>query len=162
MERRIDKLERELKPLIGRELRWLTWKRLLLISIVILALLEIGTYAFNWTWTGFRDNNTLWDWMQLLLLPIALAAVPIWFMAEENQQRVWLAQMRWVFLVVAVVLVMLFVGTFVYGWQWTGFRDHGRVWDWLGLLLVPIIVAALPIWYSIRMKWQKSPARSDQ
>src|SRR5690348_7394654 len=51
MDHRIDELERELKPLISRELRWWTWKRVLLAAIVILVLLEIGTYAFNWTWT---------------------------------------------------------------------------------------------------------------
>jgi Zn-dependent protease with chaperone function len=162
MEHRVNELERELKPLISRELRWWTWKRVLLASIIILVFLEIGTYAFNWTWTGFKDNNTLWDWLQLLLLPIALAAVPIWFMAEENQQRLWLAQMKWVLLGVAIVLAVLFIGTFAYGWRWTGFRDHGRVWDWLGLLLVPVIVAVLPIWYSIRMSQQRSRARSGQ
>ncbi len=162
MDHRVDKLERELKPLISRELRWWTWKRVLLVSIVILVILEIGTYAFNWTWTGFKDNNTLWDWLQLLLLPLALAAVPIWFMAEEGMQRLWLAQIKWVLLGVVVMLVVLFIGTYAYGWQWTGFRDHGRVWDWLGLLLVPIIVAVLPIWYSIRMSQQRSQARSSQ
>lgn len=162
MDHRVDNLERELKPLIDRELRWWTWKRVLLVSIVILVVLEIGTYAFNWTWTGFKDNNTLWDWLQLLLLPLALAAVPIWFMAEESQQRLWLAQMRWVLLVVVVVLAVLFIGTYAYGWRWTGFRDHGRVWDWLGLLLVPVIVAVLPIWYSIRMSKQRIQTRSSQ
>lgn len=160
MDHRVDKLEHELKPLVGREFRWWTWKRVLLASIVLLVLLEIGTYAFNWTWTGFKDNNTLWDWLQLLLLPIALAAVPIWFMAEENQQRIWLAQIRWVLLGAVVVLAVLFVGTFAYGWQWTGFHDHGRIWDWLSLLLVPVIVAVLPIWYSIHMNRQRSQARS--
>lgn len=162
MDHRVDELERELKPLIRRELRWWTWKRVLLVSIVILVCLEIGTYAFNWTWTGFKDNNTFWDWLQLLLLPIALAAVPIWFMAEENQQRLWLSQMKWVLLGAVVVLGVLFIGTYAYGWQWTGFRDHGRVWDWLGLLLVPVIVAVLPIWYSIRMSWGRSQARSER
>jgi hypothetical protein len=149
MDQRLDKLNRELKPLVARELKWWTWKRVLLAAVVILALLEIGTYAFNWTWTGFKDNDTVWDYLQLLLLPVALAIVPIWFMAEEEQQRVWLGQLRWVLVIVVVIFAVLFVGTYTYNWQWTGFRDHGRLWDWLGLLLVPVIVAVLPIWYSI-------------
>jgi len=49
-----------------------------------------------------------------------------------------------------VILVVLFVGSYAYNWQWTGFRDHGRLWDWLSLLLVPVIVTVLPIWYSLR------------
>ncbi|HEY6541790.1 MAG TPA: hypothetical protein VIZ18_12665 [Ktedonobacteraceae bacterium] len=156
MEQRFENANRELKPLITRELRWWTWKRVLLVSVIILVLLEIGTYAFNWTWTGFKNNDTLWDYLQLLLLPLALAAVPIWFMAEEAQQRIWLAQLKWALLVAVVVLAVLFVGSYAFNWQWTGFHDHGRLWDWLSLLLVPVIVAVLPIWYSIRMSQQSS------
>lgn len=162
MDQRFENVNRELRPLITRELRWWTWKRVLLAAIVILALLEIGTYAFNWTWTGFKNNDTLWDYLQLLLLPIALAAVPIWFMAEESQQRIWLAQLRWALVVVLVIFAVLFVGSYAFNWQWTGFQDHGRVWDWLSLLLVPVIVAVLPIWYSIRMSQRRSQTRSEQ
>ena len=114
-----------------------------------LVVLEIGTYAFNWTWTGFKANDTVWDWLNLLLIPIALASVPIWFMAEEEQQRIWLAQLKWVFLASVVILAVLFIGTYAFNWFWTGFKDHGNLWDWLSLLLVPVIVAGLPIWYSI-------------
>src|SRR2546428_755012 len=99
MDERVEKVNRELKPLVSRELRWWTWKRVLVAIVILLVVLEIGTYAFNWTWTGLKDNNTLWDWLQLLLLPIALAAVPIWFTAEEEQQRIWMAQLKWVFVV---------------------------------------------------------------
>jgi len=31
----------------------------------------IGGYAGGWTWTGY-PGNTLWDWVQLLLAPIAI------------------------------------------------------------------------------------------
>jgi hypothetical protein len=106
---------------------------------------------------GFKANDTVWDWLQLLLLPIALAAVPIWLIAEEGQQRMWLAQLKWVFLASVVILAVLFIGTYAFNWFWTGFKDHGTLWDWLSLLLVPVTVAALPIWYSIR----QSPSNSD-
>ncbi|HET9999619.1 MAG TPA: hypothetical protein VFQ36_01915 [Ktedonobacteraceae bacterium] len=150
MEQGVDKVERSLKPFVAREVKWWTWKRILLAAVLVLVVLEIGTYAFNWNWTGFKNNDTVWDYLQLLLLPVTLAAVPIWFMAEENQQRIWLAQLKIALLIIAVVLVVLFIGTYAYNWQWTGFHDHGRLWDWLGLVLVPIVVAVLPIWYSIR------------
>jgi hypothetical protein len=87
MDHRVDQPGRELKPLIGRELRWWTWKRVLLVSIVILALLEIGTYAFNWQWTGFRDHGRVWDWLSLLLVPVIVALLPIWYSIRMNRQK---------------------------------------------------------------------------
>ena len=38
----------------------------------------VGSYAGNWTWTGLTQNGQVWDWMQLLLLPVAIGAVPLW------------------------------------------------------------------------------------
>ncbi len=101
MDQRVEK--------VNRELKWWTWKRVLVTTVVVLAILEVGTYAFNWTWTGFKSNDTVWDYLQLLLLPIALAAVPIWFAAEEEQQRLWLAQLKWVVVAIVAVFVVLFV-----------------------------------------------------
>ena len=34
----------------------------------------IGGYAWRWTWTGHR-GNTLWDWLQLLLLPLVFPSI---------------------------------------------------------------------------------------
>ena len=34
----------------------------------------IGGYALRWTWTGYADN-TLWDWLQLLLLPLVFPTI---------------------------------------------------------------------------------------
>jgi len=36
----------------------------------------IGGYASTWQWTGYR-GNTLWDWLQLLLAPIAVSTLLI-------------------------------------------------------------------------------------
>jgi len=156
MDQRVSKSTRDEQPLVIRELKWWTWKRVLVATLVILVVLEIGTYAFNWTWTGFKANDTVWDWLKLLLIPLALAAVPIWFTAEEGQQRIWLAQLKWVFLASVVILAVLFVGTYAFNWFWTGFKENGTLLDWLGLLLVSLIVAALPIWYSIRQSRSNS------
>ena len=125
MDQRVSKTARDVEPLVNQELKWWTWKRMLVATVVFLVVLEIGTYAFNWTWTGFKANDTVWDWLQLLLLPIALAAVPIWLMAEEGQQRIWLAQLKWVVLASVVILAVLFIGTYAFNWFWTGFKDHG-------------------------------------
>ena len=50
--------------------------------------LVFSGYWFHWAWTGF--NKTLWDWMQLLIIPVALALVAIWFNRNErkNEQRI--------------------------------------------------------------------------
>jgi len=34
----------------------------------------IGGYAWAWTWTGYQ-GNTLWDWLQLLLLPLVFPTI---------------------------------------------------------------------------------------
>lgn len=162
MDQKIEKANREFKLFVTREARWWTWGKVLVAAALVLLILEVGSYAFNWTWTGFQDNNTVWDWLQLLLLPVALAAVPIWFTAEEAQQRIWLGQLRWVLVAALVVLAVLFVGTYAFNWTWTGFKDHGRVWDWLSLLLVPVSVATLPIWYSIRQSHSSGMSQQAQ
>ncbi len=44
---------------------------------VVIILVIFGGYKFNWDWTGFNGNNnsgkTLWDWLQLLIIPAVLA-----------------------------------------------------------------------------------------
>ncbi len=150
MNQGLKRVDREMQPLVAREVGWWTWKRVLAAAIIIMILLEIGTYAFNWTWTGFKGNDTVWAYLQLLLLPISLAAVPIWFMAEESKQRVWLAQLKIAIVIIAAILLILLIGSYAFDWKWTGFKANGNLWDWLSLFLVPIIVAVLPIWYSLR------------
>jgi hypothetical protein len=156
MDQRVSNSTRDEKQTVIRGLKWWTWKRALLATIVIFIVLEIGTYALNWNWTGFKANNTVWDWLSLLLLPIALAIVPIWLMAEEGQQRVWLAQLKWIILGSIVFLGILFIGSYTFNWTWTGFKAESTLWDWLSLLLVPVTVAALPIWYSLRQSRSNS------
>ncbi len=52
-----------------------------------LGILFIGSYAFNWTWTGFKENGTLWDWLGLLLVPLIVAALPIWYSIHQNRSN---------------------------------------------------------------------------
>ena len=76
MDQRVEK--------VNRELKWWTWKRMLVAIVVVLAILEVGTYAFNWTWTGFHDHGRLWDWLSLLLVPMIVAVLPIWFSMRQS------------------------------------------------------------------------------
>ena len=78
---------------LRHRIRQIPWMLLAVISLVILAVLAIGGYFLNWTWTGF-SGNTLWDWLSLLLLPLALTAATIWFtiMEEEVTDEVGVAE----------------------------------------------------------------------
>ena len=52
---------------------------LLVVGIIVASMLAIvtivgiiGGYLFNWNWAGLRQK-TLWDWLQLLIIPAVLA-----------------------------------------------------------------------------------------
>src|SRR2546425_9385816 len=76
---------------------WQTIRRLLaVVGIIVACVLGIalivgiiGEYLFHWNWTGFNGNNksgkTLWDWMQLLFIPVVLAVAGFWFNHRERK-----------------------------------------------------------------------------
>jgi hypothetical protein len=37
-------------------------------------------------WTGFR-GKTVWDWLQLLIVPLALAGIGLWFTAQQESRQ---------------------------------------------------------------------------
>ena len=39
-----------------------------------------------WDRTGFR-NKTVWDWLQLLIVPIVLAAAGFWFTMQQDARQ---------------------------------------------------------------------------
>jgi hypothetical protein len=50
---------------------------------------------------------------------------------------------------VSILLVVLFVvllGGYAGGWNWTGFAANNQLWDWLHLLLLPVVLGTVPIW----------------
>ncbi len=58
-----------------------------LLGIAVLVAL-IGGYFFHWNWTGY-PNKTLWDWLQLLIIPMVLAVGGYLFtyMTSKNEQK---------------------------------------------------------------------------
>jgi hypothetical protein len=112
---------------------------------VVLVVLILGGYAGHWAWTGFSDNDTLWDWLQLLLLPIALATLPIWVRHHRFMDpRVRIALGVALFVFAAIVLLGYLVP-----WAWTGFTGN-TLWDWLGLILFPLVIATVRFWSELR------------
>jgi uncharacterized protein YjbI with pentapeptide repeats len=57
-------------------------------ALVVLVIL--GGYLFHWDWAGFngkiKSGKTLWDWMQLLFIPVVLAVAGFWFNHRERKE----------------------------------------------------------------------------
>jgi MFS family permease len=110
-------------------------RRLLLtIPIVCFAVLVAAGYAFDLGWTGFPGNE-LWDWLELLLLPLAIGLMPVWVELAGGLQRrhVALATAAAAFLLVAIV------GGYHDHWHWTGFRGN-TLFDWMELFIAPLVL----------------------
>jgi len=48
--------------------------------------------------------------------------------------------------VLATAALVALFGGYAGGWQWTGFRANNQLWDWLHLLLLPVVIGTVPIW----------------
>jgi hypothetical protein len=112
------------------------------ISVLAVAALIMlwGGYVRGWPWTGFRQNDQLWDWLHLLLLPVVVGTIPLWirhghYISRSRRLGYTAALAGFVLLVVAGYLVPL---------SWTGFRGM-TLWNWYGLLLLPAAVATLGV-----------------
>ncbi len=110
-------------------------------AVVLLAVLLYGGYALGWSWTGFGDNDHLWDYLQLLVLPVVLTALPLWLRTHHE------ASTRWRIVIggVLVTFAVLLVGGYGLGWEWTGFAPKA-LWDWLDLLILPVVLSTMPLW----------------
>lgn len=111
-------------------------KRAAYAAAAALVVLLWGGYAQGWPWTGFQANGQLWDWLNLLLLPVVLGTIPLWIQYKQyigKGRRVIYAAVivGWTGFVIAGYLVPL---------QWTGFADQ-KLWNWINLLALPAAVA---------------------
>lgn len=105
-------------------------------------------YINNLGWPGFHDNK-LWDWLQLLFVPVALQTATIWMTWEQRHRR-------WIVAVGIVIFVgfgVSLVGGYMRSWDWTGFptytvpppdmsvHPYHTLWDWLTVLVLPASIA---------------------
>jgi hypothetical protein len=109
-------------------------------AIVLLALV-VGGYGMRWRWTGLAQGVTLWNWLQALLLPLALGLVPVLLLQRDRLRR----GHRLLLVGVAVVFVAFVIAGYVVPLPWTGFGGH-TLWDWFELALLPLVVTAAPVW----------------
>src|SRR6266567_2015618 len=65
----------------------ITLSVLFLITLALTIL--IGGYRYQWAWTGLTGNKesykTLYDWLQLLFIPVVLAVAGFWFNHRERK-----------------------------------------------------------------------------
>jgi uncharacterized membrane protein len=103
----------------------------------------VGGYGYRWSWTGFPDNNQLWDWLELLVLPVAFGVFAVWLKHGRHMSRP-----RRLALGAAVVAFAAFVAAgYLVPLGWTGFEGN-TLWDWLTLLLLPLALLTVRVWPS--------------
>jgi hypothetical protein len=108
----------------------------------------VGGYRLGWTWTGFTDNGTIWDWLQLLVLPVVLTLLPLWYRTRRALRIEW----RGAAVALGIAALVLIVGGYTYDWKFTGFPGK-TLWDWLDLLVLPLALTLLPI--SLEASWHR-------
>jgi hypothetical protein len=124
------------------------WMVVLLSAAVVLLALAALSDAFNWGWTGF-PGNTFWDWLNLLLLPVTLTIATIWLSKRPNWSQTHTA----IAVSGGVLFLILIIGGYMLNWTWTGFKGN-TLWDWLHLLILPIMLSVLSVQLSAR--WQRA------
>jgi len=86
--------------------------------------------------TGFA-GNTLWDWFEVLLLPIVIVTVKFW--TAERTIQPW---HRWLLSAAVAGFVVFVVFAYRLPIEWSGFADN-TLFDWVRLLLVPLLMPLL-------------------
>jgi hypothetical protein len=117
--------------------------------VAVFAVVLWGGYSHHWSWTGINGATaTLWDWLHLLLLPLAVAVLPIWLSRKTRVPR----RYKLRFGAGLAVFALVVLAGYTIPWAWTGFTGN-RLWDWLNLLALPLAVALMPIYAELRAAW---------
>lgn len=112
-----------------------------MLGLIVLGLIAWGGYGLGWRWTGLSARVTLWDWLEALALPVALGSVPLLVTHRRRLRRTHYST--------GAVLLLAFAALVLAGYlvplTWTGFTGN-TLWDWLQLLLLPLVVALASVW----------------
>jgi hypothetical protein len=82
----------------------------------------------------------LWDWLHLLLLPIAVGVLPIWL---SRRTRLTSRHKSLALTILSGFALVVLIG-YTVPWGWTGFRGN-TLWDWLHLLLLPLLLPTIVV-----------------
>jgi hypothetical protein len=115
-----------------------------LIPVGIFALVAlIGGYGFKWAWTGFETNNQLWDWLHLILLPVAFGTIPLWLRYSEHMS----SRRKVIFASIIVAFIGFIIAGYLVPISWTGFSGNS-LWNWLTLIVLPVTLITFRAWPS--------------
>ena len=110
-----------------------------------------GGYGRHWSWTGINGKTaTLWDWLHLLLLPVAFGALPIWLSRKNRLGR----RHKGIAVALMSAFTLLVLIGYTAPWGWTGFVGN-KLWDWLELLALPVAVALTPVYGELAERWNR-------
>ncbi len=116
-----------------------------------LAVVLWGGYSRTWPWTGINGHTaTLWDWLHLLLLPLVFAVLPTWVRRDTRMDP----RVKSIAGASFVALAIVVVAGYTVPWAWTGFRGN-TVWDWLGLVVLPVTLLLMPWFAELRGDWHR-------
>jgi hypothetical protein len=117
---------------------------------VALAVVLWGGYSHHWPWTGINGGTaTLWDWLHLVLLPLAVGILPTWF---RHDTRVHPRSKLYVAIALTLFAIVVILG-YAVPWGWTGFRGN-TLWDWFNLIFLPLTLVLIPWFVELRGSWQ--------
>ena len=117
------------------------WIATAAVLVLLFAVLIIGGYGFGWRWTGLSKSVTLWDWLQVLALPVALGLAPVLLGHRQRLTR----QHRIVLAALLVLFAALVTAGYLVPLPWTGFTGN-TLWNWLELALLPLVVGTASLW----------------
>jgi hypothetical protein len=116
------------------------------VAIVVVLLVIVGGYGEHWRWVGVSGATaTLWDWLHLVLLPVAALVISLWLRHRPPMTGTWAAAVG----VGAAVFAVLVLAGYLVPWGWTGFVGN-TLWDWLNLAALPVAVALIPVLVEVR------------
>jgi hypothetical protein len=116
------------------------------VTVAVLVVLW-GGYIQGWKWTGFPANDQLWDWLNLLLLPVVLGTIPLWIQDTEYIGR----PRRVAYAVVLVAWSGFVIAGYLIPLKWTGFPGQ-TLWTWFELILLPAALTGTMALTSMRVR----------
>jgi hypothetical protein len=124
------------------------------VAVVVVTLVVVGGYGAHWRWIGVNGKTaTLWDWLHLVLLPIAALVISLWLRHRPPLTGTRAAAVG----LLAGAFVLLVVAGYLVPWAWTGFVGN-TLWDWLNLAALPVAVALIPVLVELRSDWGRRHA----